>query len=530
MKFIAHILLLLTLTNLAFAQSLDDQFSEPTGLTDQQVQDSKDFVHQGVKDRTMKEGCDKSKGACEGPKDGFQLEEMISAAYAAAGLIPGFAKLTKKAEKPATGGDTKPNSTPPAESANGEAGKKAEKDTTTDYCTYVAMGGEMVGKYMQTSFQKKAEESTLNIEDVQIKSLETVRQSHLARRKTSTYQASLYTGVTACYGMMLWKGGAALDWKLMAKMGGSATLATLYGLKIAKHNKAAKSVETVINDMKSSDKCDPWSRTPCFCKEASSKELYPIQYEEVCVLNNGDFDTPKVAMACVTQKGDTYEEDPNCKCKLTNTCVRNLFKGMKSVFNGGTNLLNDANNNLDAVMAGNFDSAAIEKANLKNLALANKLMPKLPAKALSKKQSSKQESLAKALGEHMPESTARLVSGASRGDTSSYSGGISDSATNSGLSPELEQKISNVEKPLEYEKGKSKSQKASAEPEFTMPKFPGFGDEAKDESGGTEVLSFAEQAVSKADVSNAPETPIFDIISNRYRRSWEKFEPASEKK
>ena len=55
-----------------------------------------------------------------------------------------------------------------------------------------------------------------------------------------------------------------------------------------------------------------------------------------------------------------------------------------------------------------------------------------------------------------------------------------------------------------------------------MPIMPG---QAQESAGGTEIVSFAEAAVSKADVSNTPETPIFDIISNRYRRSgWQKLD------
>jgi hypothetical protein len=60
---------------------------------------------------------------------------------------------------------------------------------------------------------------------------------------------------------------------------------------------------------------------------------------------------------------------------------------------------------------------------------------------------------------------------------------------------------------------------------------PGFGSTADEAGetitmpggeatqGGSEVLTFAEKAVENADVTNSPDTPIFDIISNRYIRS-----------
>src|SRR5690606_30842832 len=147
--------------------------------------------------------------------------------------------------------------------------------TKEDYCTYAAMAGEAIGKVLQVSNQKKGEGDIKNEQDPQLASLKNVKIAHEARKKTSVYQASLYTGVTACYGLMLWKGGAAFDWKIGAKMAASATMSVLYGLKVKKHDSAADTVQSVINSMVKADKCDPWTRTPCFCSESSSKEIYP---------------------------------------------------------------------------------------------------------------------------------------------------------------------------------------------------------------------------------------------------------------
>ena len=43
-------------------------------------------------------------------------------------------------------------------------------------------------------------------------------------------------------------------------------------------------------------------------------------------------------------------------------------------------------------------------------------------------------------------------------------------------------------------------------------------------SSSVEIMNFAERAVSNADVSNTPDTPIFDIISNRYRHTWKRLD------
>jgi hypothetical protein len=54
-----------------------------------------------------------------------------------------------------------------------------------------------------------------------------------------------------------------------------------------------------------------------------------------------------------------------------------------------------------------------------------------------------------------------------------------------------------------------------------MPNLLGKKDSS---SASTEVINFAQKAIENADVSNAPETPIFDIISNRYRHTWKRLD------
>ena len=91
------------------------------------------------------------------------------------------------------------------------------------------------------------------------------------------------------------------------------------------------------------------------------------------------------------------------------------------------------------------------------------------------------------------------------------------------LSPELKKKLATAISGNYKTSGGSNSHSSSDEPDFVMPTFG--NNEQKNEEGGVEVLSFAEQAVSKADVNNNPETPIFEIISNRYMRSaWKKLD------
>jgi hypothetical protein len=96
-------------------------------------------------------------------------------------------------------------------------------------------------------------------------------------------------------------------------------------------------------------------------------------------------------------------------------------------------------------------------------------------------------------------------------------GGFGDAGLNAALDKvpkNLKDKVSDTE-PVKYSSGGPGfgSTAEGAEESIAMP-----GGEGANQSG-TEVLTFAEKALENADVTNSPDTPIFDIISNRYIRS-----------
>lgn len=509
---------MLLFPGLVLGQSIDTQFQNPTKLTDQQMDDAKAFVHEGVKERTIKEGCAKVNN-CKEDDSGVLLEQLIGKAYALFGVISGggiVPQLTKaggagaaKAGSAATDGASK--------AADG-ASKTAE--TQTDYCMMVAMGYETVGGMIQSSLQKKAENSVSQVTDLQLQSLISLKEMHKARRTTATMQSTIYGGVTACYAAMAYTGTIKLDWKYWVKVGGAAALTTLYIKKRNKHSDAMKKVQEVIDSLPKSGDCNPWTGTSCFCSEATSKEKYPMQYEEVCVLNKGDFSTPKVNVGCVALKtANVPAYDENCECKKTNTCVKSNLKGISGKIPAVANLMNSANKGFELVNSGTFEEGKFNDYNTGAAAFATKFSgnidkTKVPTKGLT----AEQKKIADALSPYMPESLAGMAAASSDG----YKGGITEpsmgSAAISNLPPALKEKLSDAIS-VDYQQGSGSSQGASDAPEFTMPVF---GQETA-ASNGTEVVSFAEQAVNKADVSNAPDTPIFDIISNRYRRSgWEK--------
>lgn len=506
----------------ASSGSLDSAFSKPTDLTDSQMEAAKNFQHQGIKDRVIKEGCEKI-DKCQ-DNEGFPIEAMIGKAYALMGMISGgggMPSLTSKAQKTEMDAFKKAN-----------PGQKVPKDAVkaegqTDYCAMGAMAWEAVGGMIQNSLQQKAQSKTQQVNDPQLQTLVNLKETHKARKTTATWQAGVYGTVTTCYVAMLAMGKAAMDTKLAIKMGGAAALAVLYLKKADKHKNAANKVQAVIDSIPKAGDCNPYTGTACFCAEKTSKDLYPSEYQEICILNNGNAATPKVALGCGALKDGKVTYDKECTCKQTNTCLKTNIKGMNASIGFGSNLMNETNKMFDMIGSGDFEEGKLREYAVSGAALAAKVKSKDGVALPTPNLTDEQKKMADALKDVMPAALANVAAASNSG----YSGGIQDSAGSSSanvskLPKEMKEKLADAISGGYRTGGGGGSEGVGEMEELTLPGMPG-SEEAR---GGTQVLSFADQAVSKADVNNTPSTPIFDIISNRYQKSgWKKLEPTEMK-
>lgn len=501
--------------------SIDGQFATPTNMTDKQMEGAKNFTHQGIKDRKIQEGCAKVND-CQEDDSGFPLEKVIGTMYSTIGMMGGTELNTNKPVEGAQTTTAQPATTPASGTpATGQAAKKPETEKKTDYCIMIAMASEIVGGALQTTMQKKAENKASGINDAQLASLVNLKETHKARAKTASFQRAIYAGVSACYGYML-ATGATMDFKLGLKMAGAVALTGLYWKKVNKHKNAAEKVQLVIDSLPKAGDCNPWTGTKCFCSEATSKDKYPGEYQEVCVLNNGNFETPKIAMGCGTLVDKKVTFDKECKCKATNTCIKGTLSAVRGMSDLGMNMMNEANKNFELLNSGEFDQGKFDSAALTASALAARV--KIPNPKVKANLTPDQQKLAGELSKYLPPGYAAVAATAPA--NSGFKSGVSEPSTSSAaiskLSPELKQKVAEAIK-VNYQQGSGGTDFSDGGEEEIV--IPGFGPQAESSKGGTEVISFAEAAVNKADVSNAPDTPIFDIISNRYRRSgWNKLD------
>lgn len=540
MKKIITILSFLVFSTSVFAQTesmenFNDAFANPTNLNDKQMNDANKFIHQGVKDKAYKEGCAKLNDCQD--QQGLPLEEMIGKAYTMLGMFMGGGMVPKIDMKPneqqLAASETsyrQANNIPEGTQLNPEqttaAHKNAQGDEKTDWCQAIAMANETIGGMIQSHMQQKAQQKAqaeLPQGDTQLSTLVQLKESHKARRKTANWQSAAYGTITACYGAMIIKGGAVKDpWKLYVKMGGAALLTGLYIKKADKHKKAMGKVDEVIASLPKEGACNPYTKTSCFCAEKTSKELYPQYYQEVCVMNGGNFDEPKFAVGCGTMVNGKLNYDKDCKCKQNNSCIPPKFGNIGGAFDFGSNLMGTPDDMLKVLNGGEFDEGRLRDYSTGMAAMAKRMKPKKIGGKIPKL-TPEQEKIAAALGDVLPRELAAIAAASpASGNMAKNEGAGADVSK---LPPEMKEKLAEAISGNYKMGGGGSNYVASDDPEFTMPKLPG----QEESSSSTEVVSFAEQAISKADVSNAPSTPIFDIISNRYRRSgWQKLQTLQE--
>ena len=505
----------------ASSGTVDSTFSAAgKQLTDAEQKSANEFVHQGLKDEKIKEGCAQEalQGCNPSPTEegvlfkgglGAALENNISKLYTV--VFGGMNFLGGGASK---GAD---KAAAPVKEGAPAADAKKVKEKKTDYCIYGAMAGEVLAQGMQSTAQTASASATANLNDPQVAALASLKDTHKARRNSATLQSAVYGAVTACYAVRMFTGGPS-DTMTIVKMGAAAGISALYKMKADKHSKAMKLVQNVIDGLPKAGDCNPYTGTSCFCSEKTSQTLYASQYQEVCVLNGGNAEGTLVNSGCTENSNGTVVYDASCSCKAKNTCYSTTVSTYNPKIPISGNFMNSANKGFDLVENGTFDQAALSSFSTAASGAFNKIKDKIDTSKVPKVAlTDDQKKTAAELANSMPAAVAAI--GAASASSQPQSGGLMDG----GSAAALAKLPDTVKKKLEAVSGGYKtngsgngSNAVAEEPGFVMPKF---GGEDSASENGSEVVNFANRAVDGAEVSNRPETPIFDIISNRYRSS-----------
>lgn len=486
---------------------------DPDNLTDADRQTKDLYVHQEYVNNAMKEECEKNKDleqACSGRDMGNGMVNALAKAY---GMIIGMGGLggdlkmrQPEAEAPTEGGA---GSGTGAQAQGSGSGTQEKKEDRHDYCKYGAMVTEAVATFQQTqSNEALIDGDQAKAETAQAAQLYKAARSHRDRAKTAQIQTVGWGATAACYGVML-ATGAALDWNLGIKLGGSTILAIFFGKEIETHNDAADKIEAIAGRLPGRGDCNPITERDCYCSQKSTMNdvRYCAPYLQERQLAAGSIQT-----TCVTK---TLQQDPKCSCVATNTCFDQEFLAGVDLSRLPPSFTKNVAEPIGRLSRGELTSGAVAAARTGNGAI-RKLLRDTADKNSDKnpRLNKSQKAIASALtSEGIP---ARIAAGLAAAP-------ISDAAL-----AKAKQNFAGNGK-VDLYNGRSRKSgnnvwgfgaKNNRRRAFKKKsKKNPFGKIGKDRGPTGKVISFAEKAAAKAQINQDPNRPIFDIISRRYQLS-----------
>lgn len=396
-----------------------------------------------------------------------------------------------------------------------------------DVCAIIPAAVEAGAVVMSKLENQKIAENLdqANSLSTQAQSFHATANKHKDLRKQTGLQAGGWVAGAACYTAKIiasYTPAASKDLDpkervmMYVKLGGSVAMGSFYAMKAKYHNKRYKQLKSMAAQLPGRGKCNPVTETTCFCSEDTSETSDAANYQKYCVpkeLAN----RPGTATVCVTATGLA---DPNCNCKLTNSCITTRVgeMGLKLGFNGShlQNIINGIK-----PLGNGFYGADFQATTDKNMAFAKKQLEKAPPATEDPNLNAEQKkmasliasmgvpksiaaSLAKQPSATLPSNIAEFNPKLS---TNGYASKVNDPIVRRGKTIRSKKTISSSNNPFAR-----KSSKAS-------------------NASGVEIDGFIEKAQREAEIVKDTSKPIFDIISYRYKKSaWREFKSNLEEK
>jgi len=310
---IKYFFLILLFSFSLFAQ--EAAFDSTRELTLQEEQSARTYVHEGKLRNTTVELCNdpenKFSNICTEDRRAFDkgslrtIEAMLPAVTKAYALITSLG-----------GGKIKTY----AKSATGKMiyVDKDGKETLDDGTTVSKIAGEAIAVGLaqgRNEVAKKAFEQSAT-ETKQAAAFYSLAKTHKDLAKASNIQTGVWGASAGCYAIQIASPSVVKDYKLTAKLAGSALIAVFYKKKADAHKERAKLLEEIAKKLPQAGECNPFSNTSCFCNEPTSFTIDPSNYNRFCVpsalaLRNQETGQDN-ATICVNAKGQT---DAACDCK-----------------------------------------------------------------------------------------------------------------------------------------------------------------------------------------------------------------------
>jgi hypothetical protein len=537
-KMIFMILIFITGSFSSVAQ--EAAFDESKELTLEQEESSERYIHQGIAQKKSFDMCKDGQGGfkdiCTEDKNAFDggmnktIEAMlpvVTKAYSMIMMVSGSKVEGNKFDsndkqmytKKDGGGDYSPGEDGPT------AGDEKATEEKTDFCQYIPMAGEAINIVAATNDNKvtQANYEKAKPEAKQAASFYTLAKTHKNQAKSSKMQFAVWGSTAGCYTALVATSYVNPDWKLYAKLGGSALIAVFYKKKADAHKKRAKILEEMAKKLPQAGDCNPFTETSCFCNEETSYAVDAKSYMDFCVpkplvARNGNND----ASYCDDAK---VNADPDCSCAAKNTCIDRTLKAGALAFDINPLMMKDPLAGIKPLSSG-FGSGNLNPTN-RSLAAARKALKKYKPTApinLNKKQKKLASAFHK-LG--LPKAVAAMMAKKSKGG----SGGGLPSSFTAGSDNSLA-KIRSTDNDInpvasKYASGGSVKGKRSN----SRNRFSRFKKRSNRKGKGIKINdSYMKQATLDAEITQNTEVSIFKVINNRYQRSaWREFSDSMNK-
>jgi hypothetical protein len=398
-----------------------------------------------------------------------------------------------------------------------------KKEEKKDICAPIPMVAEMgAAAYQNMSQQNIAQQSAEKTNaELQTESLYSISRMHTARKESARIQEIGWGATSACYvGYMI--SGAAMDGKLIAKTAASALFTIFYDRKAKNHKDWANKIKNKADKLKAlfgEKNCDPIGERQCYCSMPSTK-LDP-QY---CVKKPKTAKGPNIATDhCI---GANMQADPNCDCRAQGACFDQLLAGDMGSMNLGNTMFKNALDDVRKISNSGLDYSTLDGSTFGNLNLVKNALRKIDPKDVGEiklNNAQKDEArflieqglspLAAAVVASLPQTEAgNQYANSLRSGLNSKSSGSNYASNNRPVESSVGFNNSNGSKKRSYDDDES--------PSYNVGKSNSGGG-----SSSSDILNFAQKAEKEAQIRKNSQTPIFDIISYRYRSSaWKTFD------
>ncbi len=461
-------------------------------LTDRDKWHMDNYVHQGYLQREVDEACKGMEDACQGRE---AREKFM-------GMDPGMVKALSKmyAMFVGTGG-----------------GKLETKDGkgTTDKCKYIPAATEMVAMGTQQSKQQQIQNAPIQPGSEQKERLYQAARSHEARADTAKLQTYGWGGTTACYAAMIPMAGVKPDTSYMVKMGAAGVLTLFYKQQWDAHQEYHDKVMAIADKLSGKGTCNPVSENQCFC--AQPETTNDAEYCLPSAAARARAKYGKVLMNCLDRN---LKRDEACNCLATDSCYDAEFMQLFGGAGGGGSIAPYTIKPIKDLSRGSLGTGGLSGANARGQgARARRILKDLDGKipfnrSLTPSQQKVAKELAKrfgapaALAAHVASMPASAASKNAMAKMRAAAAKPSQAAMGGARGGDGN---------MLYFGGKGlKKRKKRARGGFDYKKLM---KKKRRGRGSGKVLSFAEKARRRASIHRNSDTPLFEIISHRYKMS-----------